>query len=521
MPKTSRTRNGTADETRDRALRPREQHAHARDRAPPRAPCRGRSGRGSRRRPRPSLANPSAPYWLMPTPWPQPRPLTKSVVALTTGGGSARSRGAGAPRRRRRGRPRARAAMSEESGSAASMGPGPEASEASASSRPSLPNLQLIPSRRFPRARHGQAGAVTETHPPAAIRDAERIARGGMGDDLPRARTASLGRTRRGQGARGALRRRRGIRRRFTREALAAARLSNTPNTVTIFDVGEHEGRPYIVMEYMPGGSLAERLARGGAQPPGRALAWLEQAAARPGRRPRARRSSTGTSSPATCCSTRTDRPGGRLRRSRARSGSTPSPPPAPCSGRPATSLPSRRAASRRRRRATATPSRVVAYELLTGSRPFERDSPTAEAAAHVNAPIPRPRSSNPDLPREVDACSRRASRRSPTRASRAPRISSPLCARRSTRLPAHTAISKTRAAVAVVATARSRDPAAPRPAWPRSLVAGVALAAAVTGDDGDAGDDRSCADDRAAEDDPRDRHGRGDDGRQDGDDRA
>ncbi|HZG36464.1 MAG TPA: serine/threonine-protein kinase, partial [Gaiellaceae bacterium] len=40
-------------------------------------------------------------------------------------------------------------------------------------------------------------------------------------------------------------------RRRFTREALAAARLSNAPSTVTIFDVGEHEGRPYIVMEYL------------------------------------------------------------------------------------------------------------------------------------------------------------------------------------------------------------------------------------------------------------------------------
>ena len=70
------------------------------------------------------------------------------------------------------------------------------------------------------------------------------------------------------------------IRRRFTHEALAAARLSNAPSTITIFDVGEHEGHPYIVMEYLPGGSLADRLTAEGAQPPGRALAWLEQAAA-------------------------------------------------------------------------------------------------------------------------------------------------------------------------------------------------------------------------------------------------
>jgi tetratricopeptide (TPR) repeat protein len=31
----------------------------------------------------------------------------------------------------------------------------------------------------------------------------------------------------------------------------------------------------------------------------------------------------------------------------------------------------------------------VVAYELLSGHRPFENDSPTAEATAHVHAPVP------------------------------------------------------------------------------------------------------------------------------------
>src|SRR5918994_4432210 len=34
----------------------------------------------------PSFANPSAPYWLMPTPWPQPRPLTRNDVAVTGAG---------------------------------------------------------------------------------------------------------------------------------------------------------------------------------------------------------------------------------------------------------------------------------------------------------------------------------------------------------------------------------------------------------------------------------------------------
>jgi serine/threonine protein kinase len=68
------------------------------------------------------------------------------------------------------------------------------------------------------------------------------------------------------------------VRARFLREALAAARLSGQPHTVTIYDVGEWEGRPFIVMEYLAGGSLAERLVRG-LPPPAQALDWLEETA--------------------------------------------------------------------------------------------------------------------------------------------------------------------------------------------------------------------------------------------------
>jgi serine/threonine protein kinase len=68
------------------------------------------------------------------------------------------------------------------------------------------------------------------------------------------------------------------VRARFLREALAAARLSGEPNTVSVYDVGEAEGRPFIVMAFLGGGSLATRL-RDGPVPEGQALAWLEQAA--------------------------------------------------------------------------------------------------------------------------------------------------------------------------------------------------------------------------------------------------
>ncbi len=52
------------------------------------------------------------------------------------------------------------------------------------------------------------------------------------------------------------------VRERFRREAQSAGRLSH-PHIVTIFDYGEHEGTPYIVMEFMVGNELSRILQRG------------------------------------------------------------------------------------------------------------------------------------------------------------------------------------------------------------------------------------------------------------------
>jgi len=193
-----------------------------------------------------------------------------------------------------------------------------------------------------------------------------------------------------------------GIRRRFTHEALAAARLSNAPNTVTIFDVGEHEGRPYIVMEYLPGGSLADRIEAEGAQPPRRALAWLRQTAAaldaahangivhrdvKPANlllddEGDVRVADFGIASAVgldsfTAAGTVLGT-AGYLAPEQARGEQA-----SPASDRYALA--------------------VVAFELLTGTRPFGMDSPTAEAAAHVHGAIPDASERNPALPRELD----------------------------------------------------------------------------------------------------------------------
>ena len=191
-------------------------------------------------------------------------------------------------------------------------------------------------------------------------------------------------------------------RKRFTREALAAARLSSDPNTITIFDVGECEGRPFIVMEYMPGGSLQDVLEREGAQPPSRALEWLDQTAqaldraherdvvhrdVKPanlllGEDGRIRVADFGVASAAGLDSfTQTGTvigTAGYLS-------------PEQADGRPASPASDRYSLG------------VVGFELLAGSRPFKRDTAAAEAAAHVHDAPPSISSANPEVPPGID----------------------------------------------------------------------------------------------------------------------
>jgi serine/threonine-protein kinase len=49
---------------------------------------------------------------------------------------------------------------------------------------------------------------------------------------------------------------------RFRHEAQAIAQMRH-PNIVNVFDFGEYEGTPYMIIEYVPGGSLASRMKQG------------------------------------------------------------------------------------------------------------------------------------------------------------------------------------------------------------------------------------------------------------------
>ena len=205
-----------------------------------------------------------------------------------------------------------------------------------------------------------------------------------------------------------------GLRRRFRREALAAARLSGHPHVVTIYDVGEWRDRPFIVMEYLPGGTLAER-ARAGRVAHDQALVWLEQAA------------TALDAAHAEGIVHRDVKPANLLLDSRedvqvadfgiarvvddSTGGMTAAGTVLGTAGY---------LAPEQARGEEATPASdryalgVVAYELLTGGRPFERGSATAEAAAHIHEDVPPASERGVGLPRQVDDVFARALAKDP-----------------------------------------------------------------------------------------------------------
>ncbi|HEY6961953.1 MAG TPA: serine/threonine-protein kinase, partial [Gaiellaceae bacterium] len=171
---------------------------------------------------------------------------------------------------------------------------------------------------------------------------------------------------------------------------------------VTIYDVAEHDGRPMIVMELLPGGSLEQRVTGRAPCPPSQVLEWLEDAAAaldaaheagvvhrdvKPANllldeRNRVKVADFGIASAAGLDS---------FTQAGTILGTAGYLSPEQAQGE--------RAGAASDRYSLA----VVAWELLTGRRPFQSDSPTAEAAAHATRPVPSITHANPHLPASYD----------------------------------------------------------------------------------------------------------------------
>jgi serine/threonine-protein kinase len=178
---------------------------------------------------------------------------------------------------------------------------------------------------------------------------------------------------------------------RFSREARAGARLSDHPHVVTVFDIGESPTpptRPFMVMEYFRGGTVADRLRSGQAIPRPLAVRWLAEAASaldaahaedvvhrdvKPANLllDDRGRLAVGDFGIATVASEASVTQTGQVLGTAAYIS------PEQALGQPATAASDRYALA------------AVAYELLTGQRPFTADSAAAQARAHIEATVP------------------------------------------------------------------------------------------------------------------------------------
>jgi serine/threonine-protein kinase len=189
--------------------------------------------------------------------------------------------------------------------------------------------------------------------------------------------------------------------RRFLREARAGARLSDCRHVVTVYDIGEHDGRPFMVMELIAGGTVADRLKSDRKIPRALAMRWLREAGealdcahrhdvvhrdVKPANLliDEHGRLAVGDFGIATVATEASVTQTGQVLGTAAYIS------PEQARGEPATAASDRYALA------------CVAFELLTGRRPYSGEHPAAQARAHVEASVPSA-SAVGELPVAVD----------------------------------------------------------------------------------------------------------------------
>jgi len=201
---------------------------------------------------------------------------------------------------------------------------------------------------------------------------------------------------------------------RFVREARSAARLSH-PNVVAVFDQGDDDGTLFLAMEYIPGHTLRDVIRKESPMPPAKALTLLEPvlsalAAAHAAGlihrdvKPenvlladdgRVKVADFGLAR-AVSAETQHTATGGVL------------------IGTVSYLSPELVVDGRADARSDVYAAGVLLYEMLTGRKPHEGESPIQVAYKHVHEDVPPPSHEVPGIPPYVDALVARATARDP-----------------------------------------------------------------------------------------------------------
>jgi len=190
---------------------------------------------------------------------------------------------------------------------------------------------------------------------------------------------------------------------RFEREAKSLAQLTH-PNLVKVLDYGEYEGQPYLVMPYLPGGTLKQKMS-------GQPMPWQEAARllipiARALDYAHKRNLIHRDVKPSNILITESGEPMltdfgvAKIIDEEATLDLTGT---SAAVGTPEYMAPEQATSKNVDHRADIYALGIVFYEMVTGRRPFQADTPLAVLFKQASEPLPRPSQFIPSLPDAVE----------------------------------------------------------------------------------------------------------------------